>query len=111
MRSNGLGLGLAGGDRFTNATEESVLHLAVGELCILYTDGITESRNAEGDEFGYERLQEASLRFRDGSANEVKNRILETVRTFTGNPTYDDDMTLVVLKWKGNGSVQRRSEA
>ncbi len=102
VRPTGLGLGLTDGKIFEESTEERTIDLHKDDVCLFYTDGVTESRNSQGDEYGYERLVDAALRTRNFSADEIKNRILEDVRTFTGNRTYNDDMTLVVIKWNGS---------
>lgn len=100
IRPNGLGLGMAATDVFEGATEEQVLRLEAGDRCVFYTDGITEARNRQGDEFGYERLLEIVGRSENLSAEELKSRILAAVRTFADGTAYTDDMTLVVLQWR-----------
>jgi sigma-B regulation protein RsbU (phosphoserine phosphatase) len=70
------------------------------DICVFYTDGITEARNASSEEFGYERLLNAVLTLRKSGAEEIKEGILQAVRTFLGNSAYTDDMTLVVIKWR-----------
>ncbi len=101
VRPSGLGLGLTNGDIFERSTEERLIPLSEGDVCIFYTDGITESRGSSGEEFGYERLVEVARRTKDSTAIEIKNTILEEVHNHIGEPTYGDDMTLVVIKWKG----------
>ncbi|MCX6121995.1 MAG: SpoIIE family protein phosphatase [Ignavibacteriales bacterium] len=102
IRSTGIGLGLTGREQFDHATEERTMKLQPGDICIFYTDGITESRNAEMEEYGYERLMQIASTCTDCSANEMKEMILQSVRTFIGQGTYNDDVTLIVLKWLGN---------
>jgi phosphoserine phosphatase RsbU/P len=102
IRSTGIGLGLTGSAQFEQATEERIITLKTGDICIFYTDGITESRNAEMEEYGYERLMQIASSCTDCSANEMKEKILHSVRTFIGQGTYNDDVTLIVLKWVGN---------
>jgi sigma-B regulation protein RsbU (phosphoserine phosphatase) len=100
VRPNGLGLGLTQGAIFEQATEERMLKLKLGDSCLLYTDGVTEARNREGDEFGYERLVEAMTKLQGKDAEDIKTGILDEIRTFSGNSAYTDDMTLVVVKWR-----------
>ncbi|MGB2867153.1 MAG: GAF domain-containing SpoIIE family protein phosphatase [Bacteroidota bacterium] len=102
VRPTGLGLGLTDGAVFEDSTEERTIMLRRNDVCVFYTDGITESRNADEEEFGYDRLVATVLEARNLPAIEIKNRILEAVRTFTGNQSYTDDMTLVVIKWLGS---------
>ncbi|MBI2619764.1 MAG: PP2C family protein-serine/threonine phosphatase, partial [Ignavibacteriales bacterium] len=100
VRPNGLGLGLTNGEVFMNATEEKVIQLKSGDVCLFYTDGITESRNQKGEEFGYERLVDLAMSARSLSAKQIQDRILAGIRAYCGQTTFDDDLTLVVVKWR-----------
>jgi serine phosphatase RsbU (regulator of sigma subunit) len=102
VRPTGLGLGLTDGSLFEESTEERNIHLKKGDVCIFYTDGITESRDKAGEEYGYDRLMETAVAVKHLDACKIKESILEDVRTFTGNSAYSDDMTLVILKWLGS---------
>jgi serine phosphatase RsbU (regulator of sigma subunit) len=102
VRPSGIGLGLTNGSQFAQATEEREIKLKHGDICIFYTDGITEARNAEMEEYGYERLVQVAGECRDCSAEVMKDKILQSVRTFIGQGAYTDDVTLVVVKWLGN---------
>ena len=62
---------------------------------MFYTDGITESRNAAGDEYGEERLVDAARRFRTLPAQEMLASLLEEIIAFN-NGTYEDDATLII---------------
>jgi serine phosphatase RsbU (regulator of sigma subunit) len=101
VRPDGLGLGLTDGQLFADVTQEYAIHLTEGDVCILYTDGLTEAR-ANGEEYGYQRLVEVAARSRHRTASGIKDDILSDVRTFVGGAeAHHDDLTLVVLKWKG----------
>ncbi len=101
IRPDGLGLGLTDGQLFGDVTQEYSLDLSEGDVCVLYTDGLTEAR-ANGEEYGYERLVEAAERSRHRTASEIKEDILSDVRAFVGSEeAHHDDLTLVVVKWKG----------
>lgn len=104
IRPNGLGLGLTEGDLFQTSTEERTLALKPGDVCLLYTDGITEARNSEGEEFGYERLVELAGAIHRLRAHEIQDRILSEIRAYCGKAGFEDDLTLVVVKWLGNKS-------
>ncbi len=98
IRPTGLGLGLTHEDIFEYSTEERTVKLQKGDICIFYTDGLSESRNSEGEEFGHDRLVDVALHDRKNSAETIKDSILQEVRNYTGNSSYGDDMTLVVVK-------------
>src|SRR5205085_4381695 len=57
--------------------------LCPGDTLVLYTDGITESFNAAGEEFGEQHLIEALLRRRDLSAQGVIASIVDEVQQFS----------------------------
>ncbi len=101
IRSTGLGLGLAADEIFSKATEERQLQLKPNDVCLLYTDGIVEARNSEDEEFGYERLVHVAQQCKRLPAEEIKEEVLSSVRTFLGSNPYNDDVTLVVVKWLG----------
>ena len=98
VRPSGLGLGLTHDTIFEDSTQEMTISLRNGDICIFYTDGLSESRNSEGEEFGYDRIVDVALHSRKLSAESIKNSILQEIRNYTGNSSYADDMTLVVVK-------------
>jgi sigma-B regulation protein RsbU (phosphoserine phosphatase) len=106
VRPNGIGLGLTVGEVFESAMEEDHIQLQPGDVCLFYTDGVTEAMH-NGEEFGYQRLKELTEKLRSESASAIKGGVLETVQTFVGDDEAHDDLTLVVLKWHGDGLVPR----
>lgn len=72
--------------------------LLPGDILVFYTDGVTEVTDAEGEEFGPERL-EALVRERPGaSARDMVHAVVEAARAFAGHDRFDDDFTLVILR-------------
>ncbi len=83
---------------FESATfKERQTEIRPGDILTLYTDGITESMNAENDLFGEERLKDVIRSRRGGPAAEIARAIRETVSAFSGGEP-DDDLTLVIVK-------------
>ncbi|HWK08953.1 MAG TPA: SpoIIE family protein phosphatase [Vicinamibacterales bacterium] len=78
------------------AYDQSVVAMGSGDRLVLFTDGITEARNADEHEFGEERLLAAVIEHRACSAPALQARVAETVAAFTGGPL-QDDATLIVL--------------
>jgi sigma-B regulation protein RsbU (phosphoserine phosphatase) len=76
--------------------EQATVSLEPGDRLVLFTDGVTEAANARDEEFGEERLAQLISALRDRGANELKNRILKSVSTFTAGGA-QDDATLVVV--------------
>jgi sigma-B regulation protein RsbU (phosphoserine phosphatase) len=95
-----MGLGLGDFRTFETSIEEETVALSPGDVCVLYTDGLTEARRGS-DEFGYDRLRLLGTRIRPVSALEGREEIVGAVRAFTGNQPNHDDLTVVVVKWHG----------
>ena len=72
--------------------------LAPGALLVVYSDGVTETRNARGDNYGMDRLVTAATHARDGDADRIAARIFADVRDFEAGAPLGDDQTLVLLK-------------
>jgi len=68
-----------------------------GDLLALYTDGVTESFNTAGEEFGEQRLTEALRRHRRLPSPDLLTAIVDEVRGFSPDEQYDD-ITLIVAK-------------
>jgi serine phosphatase RsbU (regulator of sigma subunit) len=101
VRPDGIGLGLDRGSLFERSLEEITLPLHPGDAFVLYTDGVVESRNVEGEEYGYDRLLDALRHHRDEEAPGLHDALIGDLTRFVGANAYDDDMTVVVLKWHG----------
>ncbi|MFQ6069934.1 MAG: SpoIIE family protein phosphatase [Candidatus Aminicenantales bacterium] len=74
--------------------------LDVGDLMILFTDGITESRNNKDEEFEEKRLLDILKKSSKLSAPEILDRIFEEVSSFTRSAPQSDDQTVVIIKRK-----------
>ncbi len=72
--------------------------LRAGDVLLMYTDGITEALNPQGDEFGEERLEAWLARGAGRPAQELADSIIEQVADFTQGRGAFDDETLVVVK-------------
>jgi hypothetical protein len=93
-----LGLTLDVGDMFSRVLEELTLAIRPGDLFLLYTDGISEAMNVDGDCFGDARLADLASQHADLSSTELRGRILDEVRGFAGAAAQHDDMTMVLVK-------------
>lgn len=72
--------------------------LGVGDVLMIYSDGITESQNASGEEFGHGRLEAQLRRAQTGPADSVLFSALGAVQDFAGACPLVDDMTLVIVR-------------
>jgi len=81
---------------FTESTyEQGEFPLRAGDRLVFYTDGITEGRNRDGEEYGEDRLAAAAHRHRAHDADAMLAAMLQDVEAFNGS-TYEDDATLIV---------------
>jgi phosphoserine phosphatase RsbU/P len=72
--------------------------LKPGDMLIVYSDGITESLNNAGEEFGYGRLEAQMRRAQNGSADAALFSVLGAVQDFAATRPLVDDMTLAVIR-------------
>jgi serine phosphatase RsbU (regulator of sigma subunit) len=93
-----LGLQLDGGQTFVRLLEEVSVPLGSGDLFVLFTDGLTEAMNAQGECFGEPRLAAVIGEHADLPAEELRERILREIEAFTESALQQDDMTMVVLR-------------
>jgi len=73
------------------------IELSSGDTLVFFTDGVTEARDAAGDEFGEERLQELLTLGGEFSARELRDVIMAAVGEFSDGPV-QDDATLMIVK-------------
>lgn len=91
---------LSAGGRVLGVKESSyaaeTIQLRPGDRLVFYTDGITETRDANGEEFDVTRLIEAASRNRALPAGEMKQEILNSARRH-GAGRFEDDATVIVI--------------
>jgi sigma-B regulation protein RsbU (phosphoserine phosphatase) len=90
---HGLPLGVQSGSAFDDVDIEA----QPGDSFVLYTDGITEAKNTDGELFHEKRLEDV-LRGQRGRPEALAERILTAVQTFAGREPQSDDLTLVAIK-------------
>ena len=95
-----LGFPIALDDDIADFINQTTIQLAPGDGVVLYTDGITEAENENGEQYGLERLCEAVSQYWSGSAEEIKDAVVADVEGFIGETEIYDDITLLVLKQK-----------
>ena len=69
-----------------------------GETLVLYTDGVTEAMNGEGEQFGIERLRKVFSGRAPKDANEAAHKVFEAVNTFADGAAQSDDITCLTLR-------------
>ena len=99
VEENGLFLG-----KFDFAAYSSVdLPVAPGDWALLYTDGISETNNPDGVEFGTERFRQFLAAEKNASANDLAKSLLNELSRYSARPEaddLDDDITMVAVHVK-----------
>ncbi len=98
LQPKGLALGMTQDENFKKGSDEVTLQLEKGDVLVLYTDGVTEAQNKNGEFYGEKRLYTIVKNEKTQNSSELLNFIVKDVRIFYGEATQYDDMTLVVIK-------------
>lgn len=77
------------------------LQLHPGDILVMYTDGVSEARNADGEEFGRERLAATMRHNLDGSARDLVQAARQELEAFSQGQALADDMTIVICRITG----------
>ncbi len=80
------------------AFEEQLVPFGPGDRLFLYSDGVTECRNAEGEPFGPERLLAGAQATRGADLEEGLDRLAGAVAGWAGDRGFEDDVTLLALE-------------
>ena len=94
LRTVGLGLGMQSQSRYTSLQRT----FQAGDRLLLFTDGIVEAMNPDQEQFGIERLHNVFLAS-DGPPSEVCGRITSEVEKFVGSKLFQDDVSLLCVKF------------
>ena len=98
LQPQGIGVGLEKGQIFTQTLVEESVSLNPGDIFVFFTDGLSEARNKNGEEFGEDRLcaliQESAAK----SASEIKQDVMAAILKFLDGQSLADDLTLILVK-------------
>ncbi|MEN8260711.1 MAG: SpoIIE family protein phosphatase [Pseudomonadota bacterium] len=94
LDADGLVLGVKQGVSF----EEKRCSLEKGDMVFLYTDGITEVENKEGELFGTERLCDLLTRHALVPPQVLIDVVIKEMQDFCQSKSFNDDVTMVILK-------------
>lgn len=99
IQSPGMAVGMVPPSVFDQIIEDTSIHFGSNDALLLYTDGVTESANLQGEEYGSERLVELLRSHGDKEAQAIIEQILESVHRFAqGTGQQLDDLTLIAVK-------------
>ena len=94
IKSHGLPIGILPGTRYMTQTRP----FPAGSCVVLYSDGITEAEDVNGEEFGNERLEALLQEHIDCTPDVIRDQIAAAVENFVGDAPQKDDETLVVVR-------------
>ena len=97
LEPTGMPVGLMEGAEFALET----LRLAPGDRVVIYSDGVTEAQNQQREFFGKKRLNEILKAHAGKSCSAIHDAIQEGVTAFTEGAPQSDDITVVVLEYRG----------
>jgi serine phosphatase RsbU (regulator of sigma subunit) len=78
--------------------EPEQIALEAGDVLVCYTDGLTEAENQAGEEFGRSKIFDIVRANRNARAQEIVDLLYQAVINFSGRDTFDDDLTIMVVK-------------
>jgi serine phosphatase RsbU (regulator of sigma subunit) len=79
--------------------EEHRLQVAPGDMLFVYTDGLTDRRNASGDFYSLDRIVALMDDAHDADLTTVYDRIFEDVSTFAATDEFRDDIAFIVTRF------------
>ena len=94
----GLAAGIDEGPVFKRNVKDYRFQMESGDVLLLYTDGIIEGENPEGDEFGIDRLCRMVVEHHELSAQDLVNTVMSELRCFSSGAAQSDDITLIAIK-------------
>ena len=98
IKPRGMVVGIDSGNVFDRITGDFAVSLERDDCLVLYTDGVTEALDTEGNEFGLERtIQSVRASATDG-AQAIIRQVIDDVRNFTGSHPQSDDITLIAIR-------------
>ena len=96
LKATAMPVGMFSEAAFAAAT----VQLSAGDKVVVYSDGVTEARDRNGEFFGATRLREIAVHHAAGSCQELHAAIQDAVVAFTEGAPQADDITLVVIEYR-----------
>ena len=78
--------------------ESSVFRLDKGDILVVYSDGLTDAENPQGEMFGEERLLKLIRQEAPSGSQAIEQRLLKAIEAFTQGLPQTDDITFVVIE-------------
>ena len=98
LKTPGMVVGIDSGDVFDRLTTDVAVPLERNDCILLYTDGITEALDNEGNEFGLERTIGSVQSSAKEGAQAIVTRLIDDLRNFVGSTPQNDDITMIAIR-------------
>ncbi len=98
LQPEGIGVGLEKGDIFKKKLKEEKVKCHSGDIFVFYTDGLSEARNHDGEEYGDERLRNLIETNAKKTTPELKKLVIDSILSFLNGQSLSDDLTLLLVK-------------
>ena len=98
FKTKGIAVGLDSGPIFDSTLEELKIKVNKNDIVAFYTDGLSEARAANGEEFGEDRLCSIIRKNSDLEVKLLKEVIIDNILGFLDGQNLHDDLTLVLIK-------------
>jgi sigma-B regulation protein RsbU (phosphoserine phosphatase) len=92
--------GLVAGAFEHSIYEQETVQMKPNDLLFLYTDGLSEALNVEGEEFGATRIEEILKTIASLSADQIRDVVARRIKEWCAGMSLYDDLTFVVMKVK-----------
>ncbi|WKK77372.2 SpoIIE family protein phosphatase [Marivirga salinae] len=99
FHNKGMGLGIVRNASYEKFIDISKIYYNSGDILFLYTDGIIEATNADGEEFGYDRLRDYLEQNSDKSPKEIQDGLIKHLYEFIGSENLEDDYTALIIRF------------
>jgi sigma-B regulation protein RsbU (phosphoserine phosphatase) len=94
LAGTGVALGMFEGSEYGSVDTT----LDAGDSLVLYSDGVTEAEDPQGQPFDEAGLELVIERFNESSAAEMGSRVIEAVERHANDSRFTDDLTILILK-------------
>lgn len=98
LQNQGLGLGILRNNKYASHINNKQFNYSNGDVLLLYTDGITEAKNTDNEEYGYDRLKDLLDKSIDLNCAQIIKNITEDLYDFCKEKHPDDDFSVLVIK-------------
>lgn len=98
MEVAGVAVGVDEGPVFDRVVQDHDFDMETGDILLLYTDGLIEALNQDGDEYGFDRFRDSFQAAKGNTAAEVVKFLDSEIVEFSAGTNATDDITLIAVE-------------